>query len=208
MVNQNQNQNQNQTNSQFDPNTLSPEAMAWVDRQRTQASQTARANARRDLMHDESFLAEVRNGMMPQVQQQANDSYGERISNLEASLRNANIRAAQSEVRSILSPLGLPEQAMSTYVNLFATEDMTNSVEQANGFVTAFNNSLQNKMTQQTQQAMNTMPTPSQSATSMSEATLLQQQYDNLRKTPDNPMKAAQMSSLIRMAASKGVTLM
>lgn len=191
----------------FDPSTLSPEALRWVDQQRTQASQTARANARRELMKDESFLSEVRNNMLPGVQQQAQSTVEERITTLENSLKKANEMTSRARVEAILAPLGLADQAKDIYVDMFATEDITSSIEKANSFVTAFNQSLDSKITQKTQQAMNTMPTP-MSQTPVSEATTMQDAFDKLKKSNMPAMrKQSEMARMIREAASKGINL-
>lgn len=191
----------------FDPSTLSPEALRWVDQQRTQASQTARANARRELMKDESFLSEVRNNMLPGVQQQAQSTVEERITSLENSLKQANTMTSRARVEAILSPLGLAEQAMNIYVDMFATDNIEDSVQKATGFVTAFNQSLDSKITQKTQQAMNTMPTP-MSQTPVSEATTMQDAFDKLKKSNMPAMrKQSEMARMIREAASKGINL-
>lgn len=187
----------------FDPSTLSPEALRWVDQQRTQASQTARRN----LMKDESFLSEVRNSMLPGVQQQAQHTVEERITTLENSLKRANEMTSRARVEAILAPLGLADQARDIYVDMFATEDITSSIEKANSFVTAFNQSLDSKITQQTQQAMNTMPTP-MSQTPVSEATTMQDAFDKLKKSNMPAMrKQSEMARMIREAASKGINL-
>lgn len=187
----------------FDPSTLSPEALRWVDQQRTQASQTARKN----LMKDESFLSEVRNSMLPGVQQQAQQTVEERITTLENSLKQANQMTSRARVEAILAPLGLADQAKDIYVDMFATEDIASSIEKANSFVTAFNQSLDSKITQQTQQAMNNMPTP-MSQTPISEATTMQGAFDNLKKSNMPQMrKQSEMARMIREAASKGINL-
>lgn len=187
----------------FDPSTLSPEALRWVDQQRTHASQTARKN----LMKDESFLSEVRNSMLPGVQQQAQQTVEERITTLENSLKQANQMTSRARVEAILAPLGLADQAKDIYVDMFATEDIASSIEKANSFVTAFNQSLDSKITQQTQQAMNNMPTP-MSQTPISEATTMQEAFDNLKKSNMPQMrKQSEMARMIREAASKGINL-
>lgn len=202
-VNQTQNQIQATQSNVFDPSTLSPEALRWVDQQRTQASQTARKN----LMKDESFLSEVRNSMLPGVQQQAQQTVEERITTLENSLKQANQMTSRARVEAILAPLGLADQAKDIYVDMFATEDIASSIEKANSFVTAFNQSLDSKITQQTQQAMNNMPTP-MSQTPISEATTMQEAFDNLKKSNMSQMrKQSEMARMIREAASKGINL-
>lgn len=158
-------------------------------------------------MKDESFLSEVRNNMLPGVQQQAQSTVEERITSLENSLKQANTMTSRARVEAILSPLGLAEQAMNIYVDMFATDNIEDSVQKATGFVTAFNQSLDSKITQKTQQAMNTMPTP-MSQTPVSEATTMQDAFDKLKKSNMPSMrKQSEMARMIREAASKGINL-
>lgn len=158
-------------------------------------------------MRDETFLSEVRNNMLPGVQQQAQATVEDRIATLENSVKQANTMTSRARVEAILSPLGLAEQAVNIYVDMFATENIEDSVQKATSFVTAFNQSLDSKITQQTQQAMNTMPTP-MSQTPVSEATTMQDAFDNLKKSNMSVMrKQSEMARMIREAASKGINL-
>lgn len=193
-------QTQQTTTNQFDPKTLSPEAMAWVDRQRTQASQTARANARKDLLKDESFLNEVRKSMQPQVQQTVEQQMQGQISDL-------NKRLATSEVMRILSGANIPAEQMTTYVELFANEDIDASIQRATNFVSAFTTSLQTFRDAQQQQAVQNMTTPQTSSSSVSEQQALQARLDEARKSTNFRSRDVLISSIIREASEKGITL-
>lgn len=186
--------------SQFDPSTLSPEAMAWVDRQRTQASQTARANARKDLMKDETFLAEIRNAMQPQVQKTMEEQMHDQIESL-------NKRLAQSEVKGILTSAGIPAEQIQNYVDLFADGDIDGSIQRTNNFVSVFKTSVQSMMDAQHQQAVREMPTPQTSATSVSEQQALQARLDEARKNTNFRTRDVLISSIMREASEKGITL-
>ena len=186
--------------SQFDPSTLSPEAMAWVDRQRTQASQTARANARKDLMKDESFLAEVRNTMQPQVQRTVEEQTNEKITSLTR-------RLAASEVKSVLTAGGIPADKIQECVDMFAGDDIDESVRKASNFVSMLTTSVQSMVDAQQQQAVRNMPTPQTSATSVSEQQALQSRLDEARKNTNFRARDVLISSIIREASEKGITL-
>lgn len=188
------------TASQFDPSSLSPEAMAWVDRQRTQAAQTARENTRKNLLKDESFLAEVRQSMQPQVQQTIEQQMQGQISDL-------NKRLAVSEVTRILSGANIPNDQMSTYVELFADEDIDKSIGRATNFVSAFTTSLKAYKDAQQQQAVQNMTTPQTAVTSVSEQQALQARLDEARKNTNPRVRDVYVSSIIREASEKGIIL-
>ena len=196
-----QTQSQHQSNaSQFDPSTLSPEALAWVDRQRTQASQTARANARRDLMKDESFLNEVRQTMQTQVQQTVEQQMQSQISQL-------NRRVATSEVTRILSGAKIPTEQMPTYIELFVNDDIDASIQKATNFVSAFTTSLQSMQEAQQQSDIRNMTTPPTASNSVSEQQALQARLDEARKNINFRARDVLISSIMREASEKGITL-
>lgn len=184
----------------FDPNTLSPEAKAWVDRQRTQASQTARANARKELLKDESFLNEIRQSMQPQVQHSVEEQ-------MQGQITALNKRLANSEVTRILQSANIPTEQMATYVELFATEDIDTSIQNATNFVSAFNTSLQTFKQMQQQQAIQSMPTPQTASTSVSEQQALQARLDEARNNLNPRLRDIAISAIMREASEKNITL-
>ena len=184
----------------FDPSTLSPEALAYVDRERTRASQTARANARKELMKDESFLNEVRQGMQTQVQQTVEEQNQMQIKALTRKL-------AVSEVSRVLSDANLPSDQLESYVNMFVTDDIDKSVELASNFVSLFNTSLQNAKEAQQISAVQNMTTPQSAVATVSEQQALQARLDEVRKNASFRSKDVQISAILREAQQKGITL-
>lgn len=171
-----------------------------MDRQRTQAAQTARENTRKNLLKDEAFLDQVRQSMQPQVQQTIEQQMQGQISNL-------NKRLAVSEVTRILSGANIPNEQMSTYVELFANEDIDKSIERATNFVSAFTTSLKVYKEAQQQQAVQNMTTPQTAATSVSEQQALQARLDEARKNTNPRVRDVYVSSIIREANEKGIIL-
>lgn len=171
-----------------------------MDRQRTQAAQTARENTRKNLLKDESFLSQVRQSMQPQVQQTIEQQMQGQISNL-------NKRLAVSEVTRILGGANIPNEQIQTYVDLFASEDIDSSIARANSFVSAFTTSLETYRQAQQQQAVQNMTTPQTAATSVSEQQALQARLDDARKNANTRVKAVIISSIMREASEKGITL-
>lgn len=171
-----------------------------MDRQRTQASQTARANAKKELMKDPNFLNEVRRGMQEDVQHTVEQGMQEQIASL-------NRRVATSEVSRILAGANLPQEEMQSYVEMFANEDIDGSIQRATTFVSTFNNSLQRVRDAQQQQAIENMPTPQTSATSVSEQQALQARLDEARKNTNFRSRDVMVASILREAGEKGIIL-
>lgn len=183
----------------FDVNNLPPEFVRYVDQQRTQASQTARANARKELMKDETFLNEIRGTVTPQVEKTTEEKFHDQLTAL-------SLRASKSEVRTILSQGGIKGEDADTYIDMFATEDIDSSVERATKFVSAFNNTLQSRMDKKHQEDLVNMTTPQASSNPTTEKDTLQAQLDEARKDQSfyGPVK---VSSIMRIASEKGITL-
>lgn len=187
-----------QNSGVFDPSTLSPEALAWVDRQRTQASQTARANAKKDLMKDENFLNEVRGNLQPQVQQTVEQQ-------MQTTLNELQMERSQVRVERILNGV-VPADQMDFYVGMLASSDIESSVARATDFVNNFNNTIQTRVSQMQQQAVQSMPTPQVGGSQITEQERLQSAFDQAKKDT-SPKKGIIMSSIMREAQEKGIIL-
>ena len=201
---QNQAQNNQQTQAQqnspvFDINNLPPEFARYVDQQRTQASQTARANAKKELMKDEKFLSEIRGTVTPQVENTTEEKFHVEIAGLK-------LRTSRSEVKGILSQAGIKGEEALPYIDMFASEDIDKSVEMVNTFVSSFNNTLQSRIDKQHQEEIQTMTTPQTAAATVTEQQDLQAQLDEARKDTSF-MKNVRISAIYRSASEKGITL-
>lgn len=198
MVNQ-QTQN-NSTNTQqnveFDIHNLPPEFQRYLDQERTRASQTARANARKELAQDQEFIAQVRSGF----EQEVNHTVEEQIQVL-------NKRISSGDVRNILMQGGINDvEDLQYYTDLFASEDIDGSVEKAKSFVSRYNKSLQDRMDKKQQQSVRNMDTPATNPSTVNEKDSLQAQLDEARKDTSY-MRAVRISSIMRQASEKGITL-
>lgn len=198
MVNQ-QTQN-NSTNTQqnveLDIHNLPPEFQRYLDQERTRASQTARANARKELAQDQEFIAQVRSGF----EQEVNHTVEEQIQVL-------NKRISSSDVRNVLMQGGINDaEDLQYYTDLFASEDIDGSVEKAKSFVSRYNKSLQDRMDKKQQQSVRNMDTPATNPSTVNEKDSLQAQLDEARKDTSY-MRGAKISSIMRQASEKGITL-
>lgn len=161
---------------QFDINNLPPEFQRYVDQERTKASQTARDKAER----------------------QANMTMNEQISAI-------NQRLSQSEVSRIFGGVGLSEENLTSLVGMVATDDVERSIANAQAFKTIIDSIVETKMQQQTQQAIQQMPTPSAGG-SVTEQQFLQAQLDEARKDTTR-MRDVKVSAIMRAAAEKNIIL-
>lgn len=183
----------------FDVNNLPPEFQRYVDQQRTQASQTARNNARKELMGDESFLDEIRNRMKPQVEQTVEQQ-------LEQLRRETYIDRSTAKVERVLAKAGLSDEDMAIYMPMLVSEDVDASIQAAENFVSAFNKTVENRIAQQTKKDMQNMTTPTVNNNTISEQQRLQAAYDEAKKDTSY-RKFATMSAITREAAEKGIVL-
>ena len=198
MVNQ-QTQN-NSTNTQqnveFDIHNLPPEFQRYLDQERTRASQTARANARKELAQDQEFIAQVRSGF----EQEVNHTVEEQIQVL-------NKRISSGDVRNVLMQGGINDaEDLQYYTDLFASEDIDGSVEKAKSFVSRYNKSLQDRMDKKQQQSVRNMDTPATNPSTVNEKDSLQAQLYEARKDTSY-MRAVRISSIMRQASENGITL-
>ena len=198
-VQENQQVQNPQTNFVFDVNNLPPEFARYVDQQRTQASQTARANAKKELMKDENFLNEVRGTVTPQVEKTAEQKFHDQLVKL-------SLRSSKSEVRNVLYQAGIKGDEATPYIDMFSTEDIEASIDRANKFVSAFNNTIQSRMDKQQQEAVVNMTTPMANPNQLTEQETLQAQLDEARKDTSY-MKGVRISAIMRAASEKGITL-
>ena len=141
----------NQNNVEFDVHNLPPEFQRYLDQERTRASQTARANARKELAQDQEFISQVRSGF----EQEVNET-------VETQIKALNKRIASGDVRNVLMQGGITNaEDLQYYTDLFASEDIDKSVENATSFVSRYNKSLQDRMDEKQQKAVKNMTTPS-----------------------------------------------
>ena len=199
MVNQQTNQN-NSTNTQqnveFDIHNLPPEFQRYLDQERTRASQTARANARKELAQDQEFISQVRSGF----EQEVNNT-------VEGQIKALNKRIAGGDVRNVLMQGGITNaEDLQYYTDLFATEDIGGSVEKATSFVSRYNKSLQDAREKTQQKAVRNMQVPGANASTVNDKDSLQAQLDEARKDTSY-MREVRISAIMRQASEKGITL-
>lgn len=185
-----------QQNVEFDIHNLPPEFQRYLDQERTRASQTARANARKELAQDQEFIAQVRSGF----EQEVNHTVEEQIQVL-------NKRISSGDVRNVLMQGGINDaEDLQYYTDLFASEDIDGSVEKAKSFVSRYNKSLQDRMDKKQQQSVRNMDTPATNPSTVNEKDSLQAQLDEARKDTSY-MRAVRISSIMRQASEKGIVL-
>lgn len=190
------NQQTNQNNVEFDVHNLPPEFQRYLDQERTRASQTARANARKELAQDQEFISQVRSGF----EQEVNET-------VETQIKALNKRIASGDVRNVLMQGGITNaEDLQYYTDLFASEDIDKSVENATSFVSRYNKSLQDRMDEKQQKAVKNMTTPSTNPSTVDDKTSLQAQLDEARKDTSY-MRGVKISSIMRQASEKGITL-
>lgn len=183
----------------FDVNNLPPEFARYVDQERTKASRTARANAKKELMKDQDFIDSIRNQVTPEIQHTVEQTNAD---NIKALTR----RLAKSEVTNVLSRAGMSDSEIDGMADMFIGDDIEDSVTKANAFVSLFNQSVQSRLDKQQQQAVTHMTVPGVPSPEVNETARLQAELDEARKDTSY-RKAIRISAIMREASEKGITL-
>ncbi len=186
---------------EFDVNNLPPEFARYVDQQRTIASQTASANTRKKLEHDEEFLKSVRTGMQEEVQTTVQKSVQEQLDAL-------SMRASTAEVTSILAKAGVEGEQLTNCLDMFVSPDIEKSIGLATNFTKVLNDNVQHALSTQQQQALANMTTPASNGTN-SQITLEDQFREELKSIENlHPQqRAVAHASIIRRAAEQNIKL-
>ena len=150
-------------------------------------------------MNDQSFLDEVRTSLRPQVEK----TIEQQVADLR---RETNIDRASAKVERILAKANISEEDMGVYMGMLVTEDVDASVQRANDFVSAFNKSVEDRVSKQQKNQMQSMTTPTSSGQTVTEQDRLQSKYD-LAKKDTSPRRGAKLSAILREAQEKNIIL-
>ena len=194
-------ENPTATNSEvvFDVNNLPPEFARYVDQERTKASRTARANAKKELMKDQTFIDSIRNQVTPEIQHTVEQTNAD---NIKALTR----RLAKSEVTNVLSRAGMSDSEIADIADIFVGDDIEDSVTKATSFVSLFNQSVQSRLDKQQQQAVTQMTVPGVPSPEVNDTARLQAELDEARKDTSY-RRGIKISAIMREASEKGITL-
>jgi len=101
---------------EFDPSTLSDDVKRYLDKERTRASQTARANALKEAVNDPTIVKTIGE----KLQQEANKSVEERILEREKAISR---RENKLMARDILSPCGISGEELENMLDIIVVDD-------------------------------------------------------------------------------------
>lgn len=186
----------------FDPKDLSPEALRYLDQQRTQASKTASEKARAKLESDPEFVRTMRE----RIEAENNLTLEEKLAekNKEISEREAliNIRDNKITVKEklITSGISADSEGFEALLETVTTSDQAQSLKNAETIVSIMDKiiktSVDKAKTELLQGGFNINTGDGKSSS-------WQQQYDDAKKAGNTAL----VISLKRKAAAEGVIL-
>lgn len=196
----------------FDPSTLSEEALAYInselDRARTQASKTARKNALKDASDDPDVVAAIRE----RIEEEARLSVEERLDKQRKELEAQRLTIEQEkqeaaklhnrfEAKAKLLENGVPKEDIDYYCDLLTTADAEATHAAVDAFVEKFNATIGAVETRIKTEINATTPTPSNGG-DVNGADLVAR-YETAMKSGDTVSVVA----ITREAAEKGINI-
>lgn len=174
-------------NDGFDPSTLSPEIMAWVDRQRTQASQTAYQNATEKLKKDDNFINDIRKQLEDEAKLSAEEKLRIERDKLESERKSIAMEKNTVKALRKLVSEGITQEDAEEILGMLVTSDETETMERVDKYVTKFNRLLDARLTAEKAELLKGMTQPSSTSTSNE---MTQAKFDEMTYTQQ--MKFAQ----------------
>lgn len=197
----------------FDPSTLSEDALAYInselDRARTQASKTARKNALKEASDDPEVVASIRE----RIEEEARMSAEERLEKQRQVFEKEKQEIEQSKLelakehnrfnaKSALLEKGVPAEDIDYYCDLLVTADAEATTERVNSFVEKFNVTIGSVEERIKKDIHSKTPTPSNGGDTASSADLVSR-YQTAAKSGDT----VAVVNITAEAAQKGITL-
>ena len=126
----------------FDPKTLSPEALSYIDQQRTNASKSAAVNAKNKLMKDESFLTSLKEQI--EIDQNLTVEEKMRLKELDFVQKAEKLTLRENTLSTTKSLLehGMTSESADALASLLTTTDADISVKNVDTFTTLFDEAL------------------------------------------------------------------
>lgn len=136
----------------FDPSSLSAEAKAYVDKQRTNASKTAAKNAREKLMNDDSFISSIRQ----RIEEENALSVEEKLQQEKDSLnkRENELLLKENTIVTVGSLMehGMSKEQADNLATVLTVTDGKISASNVDTFLTIFDDAVKAAVTAREQQ--------------------------------------------------------
>lgn len=132
--------------SAFDPANLPPEIQKLIDKERTQASKTARANALKDAAKDPQIQAQVRAALEEEARMTADERVAAKERELEQKAIDLAVKQNRVTVESLLITSGIEKASAVELATALATDDEKISTKKAEAFVASFNAAVDAKV--------------------------------------------------------------
>jgi hypothetical protein len=187
----------------FDPNELSDDVKKYLDQERTKASNTASANAKKKLMKDSEFIAAIKTQIETENSLTVEQKLANSMKDLETSKNQLAVRENRILVKETLTESGIDIRSIENVDVLIDVLSATD-VEVSKNNATVFSKmieSITNAKVEKTKQDL--LKGGYEVVTGDKGAVTLQDQYDKA-KTSRNTME---MIRIKQEATSKGVQI-
>lgn len=188
----------------LDPANLPPEVQAIIDRERTQASKTARANALKDAATDPQIQAAVRAQLEKEAQMTADDRVAEKERELDQKQVALDIRTNTVAVESMLITNGIEKKAAVELAAALATADETASTAKATAFLTSFKAAVDAQVTTIKNELLANGGAPNNPGGGQPTS---EEQYQAQYKAATEAGQTAVALSIQRRASAEGITV-
>lgn len=126
----------------FDPNNISPEVQKYVDQQRTQASKSAAANARKKLMQDESFREQIQQEIEAAQNLTVEEKIQQREAEIQKKVDELSVRENSLTTTKSLLEHGITGEDADALAQILTTADSEVSVNNVETFTRLFDEAV------------------------------------------------------------------
>lgn len=134
--------------AEFDVTTLSPEALAFIekekDRARTQASETARKNALEKAKNDPEIEKVIRERIEAEARMTEEDKWKAKMDEVAREKAQLDLKDNRFDAKSLLIEKGVPAGDIDYYCDLLVTANKEETHKRVEDFVAKFTASIDN----------------------------------------------------------------
>lgn len=187
----------------IDPDNLPADVQAIIDRERTKASQTARANALKDAAKDPKIQAQVRAALEEEARMTADERVAQKERELEQKQLEIDVRRNTLTVESMLIGDGIEKESAIALAAALATADEKLSTKQAEAFIASFRTAVDTQVTALKNELLANGAAPKKGDAAPS----TEEQYKAAYKEATEKGDIAQAISIQRRAATEGIAI-
>lgn len=191
---------ENKTEIKFEE--LSPEVQAYIDRERSRASQTAYANAEKKLKSDNDFISSIRSAIEEEAKLSGEEKLAKERETLQAEMKQFRMDQNKFAAKSKLLEAGMNNEQVEKFTSFLVAEDAETTTNRVNEFLETYKTTFEDQLAQAKKQLLKETPTP-QTGGSVSDEAHYKAEFKKATDSGDMQY----MARVIREAATKNITL-